>query len=248
MLRLVSRHLNTVKLGLETLAGKRVREKVQTKSAKPRSEPEVGYHHGDLQEALIAATEDILAEGGAEGFTLREAARRAGVSPAAPSHHFGNAPGLLTEVAIRGYDELTRALADAAMSHATPCQRLHAQGQAYVRFALTFPGRFQMMFSNKRLLADDERLHAAAKASYMQLKEVMGELTQEQARDRPASASQIDIAARAAWSAVHGFAKLALEGKFGAADSDAGRRAIKAALRDVLDYLWPIDAPPDKRR
>src|SRR6266480_4541178 len=73
-------------------------------------EPESGYHHGDLQEALIAATEAILADHGAERFTLREAARRAGVSPAAPSHHFGNAPGLLTEVAIRGYDELAATL------------------------------------------------------------------------------------------------------------------------------------------
>lgn len=235
-------------MGPETLADKRVRQKIQNKPAKQRPEPEAGYHHGDLQEALIAAAEDILADSGADGFTLREAARRAGVSPAAPSHHFGNAPGLLTEVAIRGYGELTRALVDAAAAHATPRERLHAQGQAYVRFALTFPGRFQMMFSNKRLLADDERLHAAAKAAYTPLKEVMGDLTREQDEGRPPSAAQIDIAARAAWSAVHGFAKLALEGKFGAADSEAGRRAIKTGLRDVLDYLWPVDAAPGKRR
>ena len=201
-----------------------------------RSAPDAGYHHGDLQEALITAAEAILAEDGAEGFTLREAARRAGVSPAAPSHHFGNAPGLLTEVAIRGYDALTRALAEAAAIDAPVRERLRAQGEAYVCFALDHPGLFQMMFSNRRLLADEPRLHAAAKAAYMQLKAVMEQL--------PGSgpAAQVDIAARAAWSVVHGFAKLALEGKFGGADTAAGRGAIRAGLREVLDYLWP--APP----
>ncbi|MGO4711028.1 TetR/AcrR family transcriptional regulator [Bradyrhizobium sp. 2TAF24] len=209
-------------------------------SPRPRSAPEAGYHHGDLQEALITAAEAILAEGGAEGFTLREAARRAGVSPAAPSHHFGNAPGLLTEVAIRGYDALTRALAEAAAIDAPVRERLRAQGEAYVCFALDHPGRFQMMFSNRRLLADEPRLHAAAKAAYMELEAVMEQLP----GGGPVAARQVDIAARAAWSVVHGFAKLALEGKFGAADTAAGRSAIRTGLREVLDYLWP---PPPRR-
>lgn len=184
---------------------------------------------------MISAAEAILAEDGAEGFTLREAARRAGVSPAAPSHHFGNAPGLLTEVAIRGYDALTRALTDAAAIDAPVHQRLQAQGEAYVRFALDHPGRFQMMFSNRRLLADEPRLHAAARAAYVPLRTLMGQL----AGDVPTAAQSTDVAARAAWSVVHGFAKLALEGKFGAVDTAAGRGAIRTGLREVLDYLWP---------
>src|SRR5260370_38273616 len=65
-----------------------------------------GFHHGSLHEALVAAADAVLTERGVEGFTLREAARRAGVSPAAPAHHFGSATGLLTEVAIRGFEEL----------------------------------------------------------------------------------------------------------------------------------------------
>jgi AcrR family transcriptional regulator len=199
------------------------------------AEPD-GYHHGDLQEALIAASEEILADQGAEGFTLREAARRAGVSPAAPSHHFGNAPGLLTEVAIRGYDALGAALRQAAAKKGSAYQKLHAQGLAYVDFALTYPGRFQMMFSNKRLVADDERLRQAVKAAYREFEVVIEEL----AALLPAmSAKQAKIAATVAWSTVHGFAKLALEGKFGAADTESGRREIMATLRQVLEYLWP---------
>ncbi|HWZ40146.1 MAG TPA: TetR/AcrR family transcriptional regulator [Bradyrhizobium sp.] len=203
------------------------------------AEPEGGYHHGDLQEALIAASEEILADQGAEGFTLREAARRAGVSPAAPAHHFGNAPGLLTEVAIRGYDALGAALKQAAAKKGTDHQKLHAQGLAYVDFALTYPGRFQMMFSNKRLVADDERLRKAIKAAYLEFEIVIDELAMHTPGMTP---KQAKIAATVAWSTVHGFAKLALEGKFGDADADSGRREIMATLRQVLEYLWPTTA------
>jgi AcrR family transcriptional regulator len=209
--------------------------------AKP-AEPESGYHHGDLQEALIAASEAILADHGAEGFTLREAARRAGVSPAAPSHHFGNAPGLLTEVAIRGYDELGAALKQAAAKKGSERQRLHGQGLAYVEFALKYPGRFQMMFSNKRLIAQDERLSKAVKAAHQEFEIMVDELM---AREPHATPKLAKIASTVAWSTVHGFAKLALEGKFGAADTEAGRHEIMATLQQVLEYLWPTDA---KRR
>jgi AcrR family transcriptional regulator len=202
------------------------------------AEPEGGYHHGGLQEALIAASEEILADQGAEGFTLREAARRAGVSPAAPAHHFGNAPGLLTEVAIRGYDALGAALKQAAATKGSDHQKLQAQGLAYADFALTYPGRFQMMFSNKRLVADDERLRQAIKTAYREFEIVVDDLASHTPGMSP---KQAKIAATLAWSTVHGFAKLALEGKFGAADTTAGRREIMATLRQVLEYLWPAD-------
>jgi AcrR family transcriptional regulator len=215
--------------------GPAVREKRNgTKSA----EPEGDYHHGDLQEALIAASEAILADQGAEGFTLREAARRAGVSPAAPAHHFGNAPGLLTEVAIRGYEDLAAALKQAAVKRGAARQRLQAQGLAYVDFALRYPGRFQMMFSNKRLNSDDERLRRAITAAHREFEVMVDELI---LHEPDANAKLAKIASTVAWSTVHGYAKLALEGKFGTADSEAGRREIMATLRQVLVYLWPAD-------
>jgi AcrR family transcriptional regulator len=205
----------------------------------PPPDVEAGYHHGDLQEALISASEAILADQGAEGFTLREAARRAGVSPAAPSHHFGNAPGLLTEVAIRGYNELGHALHQAATGEGTVRERLRAQGLAYVEFALKYPGRFQMMFSNKRLVSDDERLRNAVKSAHREFEMVVEELVAAEKAD--AKPKQARIISTMAWSTVHGFAKLALEGKFGGVGSDAGRREMMATLREVLDYLWPTD-------
>jgi AcrR family transcriptional regulator len=194
--------------------------------------PEAGYHHGELQEALIAASEAILAEHGAEGFTLREAARRAGVSPAAPSHHFGNAQGLLTEVAIRGYDALAGALRDAASRKQDTREKLHAQGLAYVEFALKHPGRFQMMFANKRLVADDSRLRQASRAAGREFEIIIAELV-------GGTPKQAKTAAAAAWSTVHGFAKLALEDKFGSVKSEAGYREIMTMLNHVLNYLWP---------
>lgn len=197
-----------------------------------RSKPEPGYHHGELQEALIAASEAILAEQGAEGFTLREAARRAGVSPAAPSHHFGNAQGLLTEVAIRGYDALAEALRAAASGKQGAREKLRAQGLAYVDFALRHPGRFQMMFANKRLVADDARLKQASRAAGHAFETVVAELV-------GGTAKEAKTAAAAAWSTVHGFAKLALEEKFGSVRNEGGRREIMMTLDQVLNYLWP---------
>jgi AcrR family transcriptional regulator len=197
------------------------------------------YHHGDLQEALIAATEEILAKEGAESFTLREVARRAGVSPAAPSHHFGNATGLLVVVALRGYAELTRMLQEAGASAATPVERLHAQGAAYVRFALQYPGRFEMMFSHRQRLADDDRLKGAGKAAYAELEHTLEACVPEK---NPQAAR---LAAVAAWSAVHGFAKLAVEGKFDQSVDGKGEKGrekvIKAILEPMLAYLWPVN-------
>jgi AcrR family transcriptional regulator len=192
------------------------------------------YHHGDLQDALIAATEEILAVQGAEGFTLREAARRAGVSPGAPAHHFGNASGLLTEVAILGYRELARALKKAASEKASARQRLHGQGLAYLRFALRHPGRFRLMFSNSRLLSDDERLHAAAKSAYLELESTIAEMVGQAPDD-------IEIASISAWSAVHGFATLALEGRLGKKARGKGQSAITALLGRMLENIWPLD-------
>lgn len=206
-----------------------VREKSSRKL--PPGKP-AGYHHGELQEALIAATEAILAEHGAEGFTLREAARRAGVSSAAPSHHFGNAQGLLTEVAIRGYDALAGALREAASRKQGARAKLHAQGLAYVDFALRHPGRFQMMFANKRLVADDPRLSQTIKAAGREFEIVVAELV-------GGTPKEAATAAAAAWSTVHGFAKLALEEKFGSVRSEAGLREVIKMLNRVLNYLWP---------
>src|SRR3982751_4795766 len=101
------------------------------------------YHHGALRESLIEAAEAVLAERGVDGFSLREVARRAGVSPAAPAHHFGDARGLLSELALQGFQEFGDDLAAAdARGGDDPARRLYEQGLAYVAFAMRRPVRF----------------------------------------------------------------------------------------------------------
>jgi AcrR family transcriptional regulator len=196
-----------------------------------------GYHHRGLRVALINAADAILRERGVEGFTLREAARRAGVSAAAPGHHFGNSAGLLTEVAILGFEELTRFLQHASTIEPATA-RLRTQGIAYVGFALAHPGRFHLMFRHDLLLADDDRLKARGEAALGELEQTIRAL-RALPRDRP-----IDPASRAVllgvWSTVHGFAHLALDGKFdrlgpGTEPSDL----LATTLPDVLLALWP---------
>src|SRR3982751_1093477 len=128
------------------------------------------YHHGALRESLIEAAEAVLAERGVEGFSLREVARRSGVSPAAPAHHFGDANGLLTAVATLAFEGLTEALqAGNARGGDDPVARLREQGVGYVSFALRYPGRFGLMFRTG--LDKTEALEQSAHAAFLALED-----------------------------------------------------------------------------
>jgi AcrR family transcriptional regulator len=197
--------------------------------------PRQGYHHGDLRDALVRATEEILAERGVEGFTLREAARRANVSPAAPAHHFGSATGLLTEVAIRGLNTLRDALH--GCDDADPTDRLHAQGIAYVRFALDNPGCFQLIFRRTMLKSTDPALRAALGSAHGELRAGMAAYL-----GRPLDATG-HAAVTAAWSLCHGFAQLALDGKFDDAAPDGLDAYVATTLPAVLSLTFPRHPP-----
>jgi AcrR family transcriptional regulator len=169
------------------------------------------YHHGDLRQELLTVAEQIILERGVDGFTLREAARRVGVSPAAPAHHFKDARGLLTEVARLGFQEFGDALeaADKA-GGADPAGRLREQAIAYVRFALQQPARFQLMFRDDKHDGTNEELMKVAQRSYGVLEGAIRAATntpQEQALT-PQSYGLL----LAVWSIVHGFSHLALGG------------------------------------
>ena len=179
------------------------------------------YHHGSLREALVAAAEAVIAERGVDGFSLREAARRAGVSAAAPQHHFRDARGLLTAVAGAGFVELGDALT-AADRNAGPARsdRLRAQGRAYVGFALAHPGRFDVMWREARIdPADPAYQQAGARAFALLEAAVAGRPATDTPEHPPREAEPVALAC---WSLVHGFARLALDGAFGVdADPDA---------------------------
>lgn len=190
---------------------------------------ERGYHHGDLRDALIRAADELLAERGLEGFTLRETARRAGVSPAAPSHHFGGTAGLLTEVAALGWAELARRLAIAGDTGST-AERLKAQGIAYVRFAVEFPGRFHLMFRHDMLLRDQPSLDRATGEAWNALERTVRALSgQKEGEELDAEGEAMLIGI---WSTAHGFAHLTLDKKL-------SRMAECGSDTDMLDTLFP---------
>ena len=201
-----------------------------------------GYHHGALRAALIAAAESLLAERGVEGFTLREAARRAGVSPAAPAHHFGSAAGLLSEVAAGGFERLARGLRSAGAAGGTPSERLRQQSIEYVRFALETPGRFQLMFRRDLVDPENERLRTASAAAMKALEDTVRDLyglAPEASLDERCTATVL-----AAWSAVHGFAQLALSGKLHAAVPTADGDLLEEVLPSMLHSIWAETSSP----
>lgn len=203
-------------------------------AVKTSSSRDARYHHGALREALIAAAEAELAEHGVERFSLRATARRAGVSPAAPAHHFGDARGLLTAVATAAFVDfgLALAAADDAAPRATDT-RLRAQGIAYVNFALAQPARFELMWRKGLLNAGDPDLAAAGGAAFAILQRAVGgsDCGAHGASDQIPSAAAI-----ACWAIVHGFARLALDGSFGTGP-EAAQAATNALLPAVLGHL-----------
>ncbi len=189
------------------------------------------YHHGALRPAVIEAAEALIAERGLDRFSLRETARRAGVSPAAPAHHFGDSRGLLTAIAAAAFVELADALETADASGSRE-ERIAAQGMAYVRFALARPARFDLMWRKALLDGEDPALAAAGDRAFAVLdRAVRGENAQLSGPADPRLAPSI-----AAWSVVHGFARLAIDGVFGT-DEGAPSRAAEAILPAVLGYL-----------
>src|ERR1700754_457448 len=105
-----------------------------------------GYHHGNLREALIEAAQVLIAERGPAGFTIAEAARRAGVSPAAPYRHFRDADALLAEVALRGYELFTTRLSQAWNGgRPDPVRAFEDVGRAYLGFVRQEPAYYAAM-------------------------------------------------------------------------------------------------------
>jgi AcrR family transcriptional regulator len=162
----------------------------------------VGQHHGDLRAALLAAALEILEQGAAETLTLREVARRAGVSAAAPYNHFADKSALLAAVAVDGFEKLGTELAQAvARAHAT--ERLGRMVATYVRFASEHASHYRVMFGPDMLVAEAaEPARQAALLAFERLRDGV-------ARANPAL--DADSAAREAllaWALSHGAVEL----------------------------------------
>lgn len=121
-----------------------------------------GYHHGNLREALIDAALDLISEKGPGGFTFADAARGAGVSPAAPYRHFRDRDALMADIARRGFEKLAEDLAAAAEAGAdSPVARIERIGQAYIEFARREPALFSAMFESGLASSEEPAVRAA---------------------------------------------------------------------------------------
>jgi AcrR family transcriptional regulator len=162
------------------------------------------YHHGDLRAALLAAAEAELAAHGIEAFSLRQVAKRAGVSHAAPAHHFGDANGLLTALAAEGFRQFRTAQgAREAAADKTPRAQMIAAGLGYVDFAIARPALFRLMHSSDRPDYATPDLGAVAAAAYDHLRAGVAAI-----RPEP---SVGDIGA--VWAIAHGLADLISAGR-----------------------------------
>ena len=177
------------------------------------------YHHGDLRAALMQAATAELAENGIEGFTLRSCARRAGVSHAAPAHHFGDLRGLFTALAIEAFNRLSEAMdAETAKVETGSIDHLVAVAFGYVTFAIVNPDLFKVMFRTQRLNTEDPALRAAGQTALGRAATAVGAFY-----GTPEPTSDPDLARQVygLWSYAHGVASLILEGQFGPVENGA---------------------------
>jgi AcrR family transcriptional regulator len=185
-----------------------------------------GYHHGNLREALVEAAKTLIAESGPAGFTIAEAARRAGVSPGAPYRHFRDAEALLAEVALRGFERLA-----AALSHAwregrpEPIQAFESIGRAYLAFARSEPAYYAAMFEARVDAEAHPDLLAASDRAFAVLRGAADTLTA--AATGPARPPALMVALHV-WAMSHGIASLFCR-------ADAGRRKLPMSPEELLE-------------
>lgn len=194
------------------------------------------YHHRNLPVALRAVTAELVSERGPAGFSLREVARRAGVSHAAPAHHFGDTRGLLTSLAAEGFEHLATALGEAA-EEPDAATRLKKCGAAYVTTALKYPGHFAVIFRDDLLDSDDPDLERHGSAAFACLSESV-----EAVRDEINPDLDLVHATTMCWATMQGLVTLApiLQSmgpdKF---DNPGLEASIDALTTLILDGLRP---------
>ncbi|WP_189837119.1 TetR/AcrR family transcriptional regulator [Streptomyces umbrinus] len=178
------------------------------------------YHHGDLRRAIVTAALDVISAEGPSALSLRDLARRAGVSHAAPAHHFKDRTGLLTAIAAEGYGLLAATLAEAV--------DLKDAGVRYVRFAREHPAHFQVMFTPELLRANDLELTTARALAGERLRDAVSAVPSE------GRGTDARLAGVAAWSLAHGFATLLLshnlDGPVGDQDPEEVFRLLSGLL------------------
>lgn len=182
-----------------------IEQAAQTQAGDATPEGATGdrYHHGDLPNALRRAAVEVIEERGLGGFSLREVARRAGVSHTAPAHHFGDMRGLLTSIAIEGFDALHRSTRSAASCADDPVERLRSIGEAYVELARSNHAHCEVMFRTDVVDTTDDELRLAGMRAYGVLEQTVRELIDAERLD-----VDLDTAVWWCWSTMQGLVTL----------------------------------------
>jgi AcrR family transcriptional regulator len=164
----------------------------------------------DLRDTLVKAATVLIARKGPQGFSLREVARRARVSEAAPYWHFADREALLAAVAERGFVEMTKGMMEVWARVVDPGERLRALGIGYVRFALAHPSYLRVMFGSE---VPDKAAHPSLKEAGERTFELLVQAIAEcQAVGQARAGDPVELAV-AAWSIVHGLAALLVDGR-----------------------------------
>jgi len=185
-----------------------------------------GYHHGNLREALVEAALRLIAEKGTAGFTVAEAARLAGVSPAAPYRHFRSAEDLIAEIALRGFDRLNLALRRTWNGGLPdPVRNFEAMGRTYLAFAREEPAFYAAMFESRLPPDASPCMQVAGDRAFAALREAADHLC---ARVPPVRRPPSLMVALHVWSMAHGVASL-----FGR--PDPARRKLPMSPEELLE-------------
>jgi AcrR family transcriptional regulator len=203
-----------------------------------------GYHHGSLKETLVRAALELIAQKGPAGFTFAEAARWAGVSPAAPYRHFRDREELVADVARRGFDEFEKTLLAAwDAGRPEPFTAFDRLGKAYLQFAKQEPAYCSAMFEAGIPLDSQPELKNADDRAFAVLRQATEQLVATMPADRrpPVLMMALHI-----WSLTHGIASLFGRG-------DAARRPLPMSAEDLLEaavliYLRGLGVPVPGRR
>lgn len=206
--------------------------------AKAKTPRRTNYHHGNLAEALIAATIEIIEERGVEHLSVREAAKRAGVSPGAPFQHFSSKTALLTAVAEQAMGRLTQAVA-AAQSTADadkPIAVLEAIGQGYLQWALTNPTHFEII--NSRTLINFEASDSLRTQNEAIRRRMFELLTEARALDQLIEGPDLNYIVLTSRALVYGLARMAIDGHFPRwHPSEPPPQAMRQALRFFIGQI-----------
>ena len=201
------------------------------------------YHHGNLKPALLRAALELIAEVGPAAFTLREVARRAGISHNAPYRHFRDKDELLAAVATEGFERLEEALLKPQKTNRKPhpaLRWLQASGVAYLRFALGSPEHLLVMFDWALPLDQYPELCAASKRAFGVL---VGFVEAAQAEGSLPAGDPMELACMA-WSLVHGVAKLAIAKRFPFQAEAEVLRFAERAIKTLYDGMAPHSKAP----